>query len=104
MSTMPSRVVLEQAGRADRGEDLAGEMVGDDDGHRELRAERRGAVGGERLERRLQVAVDGEAMDRQLRDERRRASWPRWAASIGKALARRPASARSWPPRRPRRR
>ena len=61
MSTWPARCVLEQPGRADRGEDRAAHVIGDDDRHRQLRAVARGAVADERLEPGLEVAVDGEA-------------------------------------------
>src|SRR5947207_1067358 len=57
------KVGVEQAGRADRRQDVAAPVIGDDDGDGELRAEAAGAILGERLERGLQVAVDGELVD-----------------------------------------
>ena len=64
---MSGAVILEQAGRSDRGENVAAAVIGDDDGDGEFRSELGGAVPGERFERRLQVAVDGEPVDGQVR-------------------------------------
>ena len=59
--------LVEEAGRADRGEDLAALVVGDEDRDGDGIGERRGALGGERFQPRLEVRVDGQAIDRLLR-------------------------------------
>ena len=55
--------LVEEAGRADRGENLAGLVVGDEDGDRNGIGERGGALRGERFQAALQAGLDGEPVD-----------------------------------------
>ena len=62
MSTAPNRALVEQAGRADVGDHLAGAMVDHDHRGGQAAAQRVGVLAGQLLEVGLHGGIDGQAM------------------------------------------